>query len=488
MTTHDGDETKSGPHLPRSVSRRIFLRTAGYSTGAALLAACGVTGANQGSEAAASPGASGEASAAAIEAPPAAASGEAEVVGPTNASTTLEFWAFADARVGFVREVLNSEAWKSAHPDVAVNFRIFPYNEMHDKLLAALASGVGAPDIADVEISRFSRFIKGERVGFVPLNERIGSEIDNLYTAAATAPWSWEGQIYGLGNELNTVVLAYRKDILDEAGITTPFETWDDVRAAGKQISNDSRKMFAIHDLSFGDWYMMAQHAGTTMFDEQGNYQGDNEKSVAAMQFNHDLVYEDQIAGIAPAEANDTWTPPPYWAAFNAEQFIATWGPPWHLGNLLINVPDQSGKWTVQALPTGLGDSIPTANFGGTGQCITEQSQNAEVAWDLIRMSNLTTEGVLADFRLRTAYPAYIPAYEDPALQEPSEYFGGVVIGDLYTQIAPQLPPFQQSPVWPEATEAMNRIVITPVMQNQTDAQTALADLGTEVERLRAQG
>ena len=477
MDMHEDNADKQTPQPNRTLSRRNFLRAAAATAGATTLAACGVTTTAPGASGSAPAGSTAAGSSAAASAPAAGAGG----------GTTLEFWAFSEDRLKFVRELVGSQAWTSIHPDVAVNFRVFPYEEMHNKLLAALQTGVGAPDLADVEISRFSRFLKGERVGFVPLNDRIGSEIDNLYTAAATAPWSWEDQIYGLGNELNTCVLAYRKDIMDQAGVTTPFETWDDVIAAGKQVSNEQRKLFAIHDIAFGDWYMLAQHAGTTMFDEQGNYQGANEKSVAAMQFNHDLVYEHQIAGIAPAEASNNWAPPTYKAAFAAEQFLGTWGPPWHFGGLIPTIPEQSGKWFAQAFPKGLGDSKPTANFGGTGQCITEQSKNADVAWDLIKLCNLTKEGVLTDFRIRTAYPAYKPAYEDPALQEPSEFFGGQKIGELYSSIASELTPFIQSPVWPEAQEAMNRIVITPVMQNQTDAQTALTELGTEVERLKQQ-
>jgi hypothetical protein len=110
------------------------------------------------------------------------------------------------------------------------------------------------------------------------------------------------------------------------------------------------------------------------------------------------------------------------------------------------------------------------------------------VAWELIKLCNLTKEGVLADFKIRTAYPAYKPAYDDPALKAPSDYFAGAKIGDLYTQIAPEITPFRQSPVWPEATEAMNRVVITPVMQDKKDAKTALTELKAEVERLKKQG
>src|SRR5687768_5956649 len=352
----------------------------------------------------------------------------------SQAEATLEVWGFDRARLNFAENASKLPVFTDKYPNVTVNFREFPFAQMHDKLLAALVSGQGAPDIAEVEIARFSQFLKGERVPFVPLTERIGAEIDNIYKPAASDPWSWGGEIYGLGNELNAVVLTYRKDLLDELGVETPFETWDQVIEAGKQVVADGEtKTFAVHDIAFGDWFQMAQHAGTSLFDAEGNYQGDNALSVEAMQFLHDLVYEHQIAGIAPADAQNDWFGPAYFAAFKANKFTMLYGPPWHIGRLQIDVPEQEGKWAAQRLPTGLGESRPTANFGGTGQCITEQSQYADICYDLIAAGNLSVEGALFDFEQRTVYQAYIPAYELPELKEPSEYFSRAVIGALYT-------------------------------------------------------
>ncbi|CAN5192151.1 hypothetical protein BH18ACT10_BH18ACT10_10850 [soil metagenome] len=397
----------------------------------------------------------------------------------------LEFWAFDEGRADLARAALKTDAWKKAHGKLKVNFRIFPYEQMHDKLLTALVSGKGAPDIADVEISRFSNFIKGNELPFVDLTDRIGSDIQDVYKPAATDPWTWQGKIYGVGNELNTCVLAYRKDLMDDAGIKMPFETWDDVVAAGQELSNGDRKMFALHDLAFGDHYMLSQSAGTSYFDGNGKYIGDNGKSVEAMQFLHDMVYKLDIADIASVVASDNWYPPQYRAAFKAEKFFSLFGPPWHLSFLLTDVPDQSGKWTVQKLPSGLGDGLPTANFGGTGQCITTQSGDVDAAYDLVRIANLTTEGVVADFKARTAYPAYKPAYEDPALQQPQEYFGGQKIGQIYSELAGQLPTFNQSPVWGQATEALARDVVTPVMQDKEDARSTLTSLADTIASMK---
>ncbi len=248
-----------------------------------------------------------------------------------------------------------------------VNFRIFPYEQMHDKLLTALVSGKGAPDVADVEISRFSNFIKGDELPFVDLTDRIGGDIDDVYKPAATDPWTWQGKIYGVGNELNTCVLAYRQDLMDEAGVQTPFEDWDQVIAAGQEVSTGGRKMFALHDLAFGDQYMLSQSAGTSLFDDQGNYIGDNEENVAALQFLHDMVYESQIAGIAPAVASDNWYPPQYRAAFAAERFVALFGPPWHLSFLRRTSRSSQGNGPCRSSRLGWATGCRRPTSAGRG-------------------------------------------------------------------------------------------------------------------------
>jgi len=52
--------------------------------------------------------------------------------------------------------------------------------------------------------------------------------------------------------------------------------------------------------------------------------------------------------------------------------------------------------------------------------------------------------------------------------------------------VAPELPPFNQSPSFYDATQAMVRIVITPVMNEKSEPEPALQELGAEVERLQS--
>src|SRR5690606_13871204 len=124
-----------------------------------------------------------------------------------NGKKVLQFWAFTDTRIKW--QQMAFELYKERkNPDFEIEWIIFPFTQMHDKLLVTAQGGSGGPDIADVEIAQFSRFIKGE-VLFHDLRPRLEEmgEWDNLYHPSATDPWSFEGKTYGIGNQLNACLL-----------------------------------------------------------------------------------------------------------------------------------------------------------------------------------------------------------------------------------------------------------------------------------------
>ena len=443
----------------RSLTRRGFLKASG--TGLAGAALLGVAGRDSFSQASASS------------------------VSRSSGGETLTLWNFSNGRNKVLEAILNSDQWKSRHPNVTVNVSTF--SNINEKLQAALHAGRGAPDIAEIEINSWPTYA-GKYVPFLPLNKRIGDKIHDLYTPSATAPWSWNDTIYGIGDQLNVVVLAYRQDIMHKLGIKTPFETWDEVVAAGKQVvKKTGSKLFGIYDLDPTDYRAILQNEGSDIFDTKGNFVGDSEKGITAMQFNHDLVYKYKVAEVAPATASNPTSAPDYIAGFKSGRYVAIFGPPWLLSYLELDVPEQAGKWTMQKLPKSLvGKGEPTANIGGTGMCITNQSKNVDLAWDLIYTQNLTTEGILHGYELRTTYPTYKPAYKTPILEQPSAYFGGIKVGELYASLAPDVQAFVPPLIWPQVSQALISNVITPVMQNKTDARSALTALAAQIKTMHS--
>src|SRR4051794_25686320 len=78
------------------------------------------------------------------------------------APSEITFWTFVQAHADYW--TASADLWNKANPDrqIKVTPTVYPWADMHSKLLLALQSGTGAPDMVDIEISKFSTFIKGD--------------------------------------------------------------------------------------------------------------------------------------------------------------------------------------------------------------------------------------------------------------------------------------------------------------------------------------
>ena len=70
--------------------------------------------------------------------------------------TEIEFWTFQDLHVKHYE--LMAEKWNAANPDKQIKLipTVYPFEDMHSKLLMALQSGKGAPDLVDIEAGKFT--------------------------------------------------------------------------------------------------------------------------------------------------------------------------------------------------------------------------------------------------------------------------------------------------------------------------------------------
>lgn len=91
-----------------------------------------------------------------------------------------------------------AESWNKAHPEQSIKLEAttFPYDDNHNKLLVALQSGTGAPDMADIEISKIGNFLKGD-VQLLPLNDIVEPEKANLVMSRLDN-YAKDGKYYGI--------------------------------------------------------------------------------------------------------------------------------------------------------------------------------------------------------------------------------------------------------------------------------------------------
>lgn len=129
------------------------------------------------------------------------------------------------------------ERFKKVCPNVTVNYEPIPA-EFQTKLKAQMA-GSTAPDVFYVDDQLMTAFAPAGQL--LPLDDfmaQAGVSRDDFIPSLLTI-FTYEGKTYGLPKDWGTLGLIYIPEVFDEAGVAYPTEdwTWDDLRAAAKQIA-----------------------------------------------------------------------------------------------------------------------------------------------------------------------------------------------------------------------------------------------------------
>lgn len=393
-------------------------------------------------------------------------------------SADLELWTFVDTHARWYRQ-MGEKAGPDLDPNFNLDVKVIAYSEMHDKLMVSLQTGIGAPDIADVEQGRFGSFLKGSKVGFVDLTDRLqnGGYLDKMVESRLSLYQGTDGKYYGIEHALCPVVLYYRWDIFEENGIDPEsIKTWDDFIQAGKQISQGDRKMIALED---GYVSILIRQRGSGWFDEKGKIQADKDPIVLdTVQWLLSLKDQHGIAGVRAAEDAA------HYAALREGNYVTQIGADWFAGFFKDNVPELEGKWMAMPLPVWKDDPEKhnTSCFGGTGATITQFSDNVELAWDFLEASMLSEEGNVLRYELTNLFPPYKPAWENDRLYQPDDYFNGQVLGKLFAEVGPNVPKQNQAvnltmvhnSLWPEK-------YWLEVVEGRMDPKAALQKLAQDV-------
>ena len=159
-------------------------------------------------------------------------------VGP-DSGTHLNMWSFVELHNTFYADML--ERWNKENPDrqIQITFTTYPFADMHNKLIMALQTGQGAPDLCDVEIGQFPNFLQGD-IQLYPLNDAMKPYQGDLVQSRLDV-YSKDGNYYGAPTHVGATVMYYNTEILDQYGIDyTKIKTWDDYTEAGRKLKEAS--------------------------------------------------------------------------------------------------------------------------------------------------------------------------------------------------------------------------------------------------------
>jgi sorbitol/mannitol transport system substrate-binding protein len=183
---------------------------------------------------------------------------------------------------------------------IGVNFTVLPENDVRDKISQEFSSQAGQYDVAS--LSNFEIPIYAKSKWIAPLDQYIAADpafdqADILppMTKSLTAD---DGRIYGEPFYGESSFLMYRKDVLDQAGITMPAKpTWPQVAQIAAQVDGRQPGMKGICLRGQPGWGQIfaplttvVNTFGGTWFDRGWNARVDSPAFEKATQFYVDLV------------------------------------------------------------------------------------------------------------------------------------------------------------------------------------------------------
>jgi arabinosaccharide transport system substrate-binding protein len=363
----------------------------------------------------------------------------------------LVFWIFAKSHQRLYDPM--TTAWNAAQaPAQRVHIVLLSGGALQRRLLSGFLSGTPLPDLVEAYAQITAQAFKGPLadVGFVDLTDIVQAEgIDEQINAPSFTPWTSRGRIFGLPHDVHPVLLAYRADLVEAAGIdVAAIETWDDfvrlLRPLVRDLDGDGypdRYLLNIWETNPELIESLMLQAGGALFDAQ-------ERLVM-----HSAINVRVLATVV------SWTSGPNRIAANAPEFDAAGNkmrldgtvlfslmPDWLTGAWRQDLPQLAGKVKLMPLPAWERGGRRTTVMGGTMLGIPKRVKDFDGAWRYAKELYLSPDLARGLFHATGIISPVKRHWTDPVYDEPSPYFSGQRYGRLYIAAAPDVPPRSSSP------------------------------------------
>jgi multiple sugar transport system substrate-binding protein len=224
-------------------------------------------------------------------------------------------------------------------------------------LFNALSAGT-AGDVFYIPVETAIGIIETGKV--LPLNDYVDTEpfIDSLVDA-----YTFDGNVYGIAKDFNTLALHYNMDLFDEAGVEYPGEneTWESLEEKIRGVSALGDDVYGISfPPSYDRFGAFAFASGWEPFDEDGGTNLLDSRFQEAVSWYTDLVKEG--VAVQPSDLGQGWTG----GAFATEQVGIAIEGAWILGFLRNEAPNiRFGTTYMPIGPSGdRGNFLYTVAYG----------------------------------------------------------------------------------------------------------------------------
>lgn len=381
--------------------------------------------------------------------------------------------------------------WNRRHPDKAIDMILLHQIALERRLLSGFLSGTPVADLVETERAQAARAFAGplSQVGFHDLTDRIHEEgLYDRINAPTWTPWISRGRIFGIPHDMNPVMLVYRADIIEAAGIDLPnqVETWDDfyrvLKPLMRDLDGDGRNdRFLLNGSTNNELFLeiLLRQAGGRFFDEHER-----------------LCFNDPVNARTLAKIT-TWLTGPNRMCTDAPEYSAAGHkmrldgtvlcaviPDWMMGQWKKEIPGLAGKLKLMPIPAFTPGGRRTSVFGGSMIAITKTAPDFEAAWEFANYLYMSPESAEMLYRGTGIVSPVKDLWDLPVYREPDPYFSGQPAGAMFIAQAPDIPHRSSSPYERVALERL--LTVATLLANYADRHQkfTVEELQPEAQRL----
>lgn len=298
--------------------------------------------------------------------------------GRDSGDTVVRFWAMgreAEVVTGLVAE------FEHENPGIRVEIQNIPWSAAHEKLLTAFAAE-GLPDVCQLGNTWIPEFAALDTLE--PLQPYV--DASQVVDQADYFPGIWDtnvidGVLYGVPWYVDTRLLFYRKDILAQAGVEAPPETWAEWEAAMAAIKREvgpKRYAILLPVNEFEQLLSLALQQDDPLLRDDGNR--GNFRSAGfgtALAFYASIFEQGWAPLMSETQISNVWD-----EFFNGFYAFYLSGP-WNIREFRKRAPEAlADQWGTMPLP---GPDGPGAGIaGGTSLVLFRGSERKDASWKLV--------------------------------------------------------------------------------------------------------
>jgi arabinosaccharide transport system substrate-binding protein len=399
---------------------------------------------------------------------------------PGDTSEGRDMWTFVNTRAPVYQEII--DGWNLEGED-AVTVHLVEYQALRRRMLSGFLSGTPVADILEVERVIASAAWRGplEAVGFVDLTDRLREEgLLEALNRPSFSPWTNRGHIFGLPADVHPVLLAYRADVFEAAGINVDeLTTWEKFFDATRGLVQDftgdgspDQYVFELQETEGTTAMTLLLQAGGRFFDEAGQADLDHPVNVRCLAHLVDWASgDDKMTGdldLFTGAGNQ----------LRMEGFVLSWiVPDWRSIRGPLYMGRLSGKMKLMPLPAWEEGGRRTSVWGGTMLGFPRSAGNFEKNWEFAKRLYLSRELARVSWKKFGVITPVKAFWDDPVFDEPDPFYSGQPVGRLFVNTAEEVPVRSSSPFMELARQELAHAMGSSIRQAKAEGIEGVENL-----------